>query len=104
MKSNQVVRVARFGLALLLLATGINGLVVLAGYSPLFPYKSVPFMVYLIETKFLLPAKLIETVAGALLLVNRWPRLALAMEVPVACMWCGSIGCLIGQIGQSLAY
>lgn len=85
MKSNQLFRVSRFGLALLLLATGTNGLVVLVGYPPLFPYKSVPFMVYLIETKFLLPAKLIETTAGLLLLVNRWPRLALFMEVPVAC-------------------
>lgn len=74
--------VTRLLLGLGLLVTGLSGVAAVLGWPV--PVAPVPFMHLLVESGFLLPAKLVEALAGALLLLNRWPRLALVLEAPVA--------------------
>ncbi|WP_400193785.1 hypothetical protein [Hymenobacter sp. B81] len=76
--------VVRVFAGVLLLATGLSGLSVVLGFASLFPVAPVEFMHLMIGSGFLAPAKGMETVAGLLLLFNRYPRLALALEAPVA--------------------
>jgi hypothetical protein len=77
-----LVSVVRLLTGLLLLGTGLSGLGAVLGLPV--PVAPVPFMHLMVDSGFLVPAKLLETVAGLLLLLNRYPRLALALEAPVA--------------------
>ncbi|MDX5421255.1 MAG: hypothetical protein LPK14_03305 [Hymenobacteraceae bacterium] len=84
-KATILVTVARVLLGAIFTFAGLNGLILLLGIAPVGTTSlHVPLMQVLVSTPFVfIPLKMLELLAGMLLLANRFVPMALLALVPV---------------------
>ncbi|MED4584392.1 hypothetical protein [Brevibacillus choshinensis] len=74
--------IARVLLGLILLGAGLNGYLVIFGYTPLFPTS--PAAMALLQGYLLVLVKSTEVICALLLLTNRWVPLTLTIVAPIS--------------------